>query len=104
MGLRNGELLNGLCPGRIGPCDIDHVLHNGQSDPERVMFFEYKDGAPVPGGQKWLLRSLSGDYQERNDGRLLSVRHVILQQHEPEPEMVLRPAVDWLWPSVVRAR
>lgn len=98
MGLRNGEVLNSLCPGAIGPSDIDNVLHNGRSKPERIMFLEYKNnGAPVPTGQAWLLRSLAGDWQEQTTGRLLAIRFDVLQQHPPDPEAVLQPVVDWLW-------
>lgn len=103
MGLRNGEVLNALCPGRNGPSDIDHVLHNGHSNPERVMFLEYKDGAPVPGGQAFLFRSLNGDWTERTTGRLLSIRHAVLQQNEPQAEATLRPIVEWLWTPQQRA-
>lgn len=99
MGLRNGELLNSLCPGRVGPSDIDHVLHNGRSTPERIMFYEYKDG-PVPGeGQSWLHRSLRGDWQDRADpGRLLTIRCLVLPQSPTQTAAdALELSVSWLW-------
>lgn len=103
MGLRNGEVLNALCPGRIGPSDIDHVLHNGKSRPEVVYFLEYKDGAPVRGGQDWLFRSLRGEWQERTTGRLLNIYTRVLQQHEPDAAAVLGQIVDFMWPGQSRA-
>lgn len=99
MGLRNGEILNALCPSRIGPSDIDHVLHNGKASPERLFFLEYKDGAPVTRGQEWLFKSVTGDWAERSDGRQLSIRHRILPQHLDEPESVLTQIVDWVFAS-----
>jgi hypothetical protein len=100
MGLRNGELLNSLCPGRIGPSDIDHVLHNGRSNPERVVFYEYKDGAPMPQGQDWLLKSLTGDWEERASTRRISVRRLVLPQHPRTTDTALDAltlSVSWLW-------
>lgn len=101
MGLRNGELLNSLCPGRNGPSDIDHVIHNGRISPERVMFLEYKDGPALEGGQKWLLDSLRGDWQERSTGRLLSIRYHLLGQHDSEADHWLNAIVNWVWPGIL---
>ena len=57
MGLRTGEALNALCPGRTGPSDVDHILHNAYITPERIAFLEYKDqGALLSGGQAILRR------------------------------------------------
>lgn len=100
MGLRTGELLNALCPGNNGPTDIDHGLHNGHVSPERVMFFEYKDGVDVPPGQLRFLRALSGDWQEASGDRLISVRFRILPLHGGRD--ALQPAVGWIWPEEVR--
>ena len=99
MGLRTGAVLNALCPGRNGPCDIDHVLHNGRRSPERIYFLEYKRGEPeISGGQKYLLDALRGDWTESN-GRLLSIRYAVLPNHPENPAAeLLQPIVDWLWP------
>lgn len=99
MGLRNGEVLNALCPGRNGPSDIDNVLHNKyHPEGERVMFLEYKsNGASLSGGQRILLDALWGDWQDRNTGGLLSIRRRVLDLHPPDPEAELQPIVDWLW-------
>lgn len=99
MGLRNGEILNSLCPGRIGPSDIDHVLHNGHTSPETVFFFEYKDGAPLGRGQERLLNAMRGEWQERSTGRLLNIYYRVLQQRDPNPQAVLAPIVDFIWPG-----
>lgn len=101
MGLRSGVMLNELCPGATGPSDIDHVIHNGKIVPERAFLLEYKDGAPVSGGQGWLFRSLSGDWEELNTGRRLSIRWQVLPAHgEPEElEERLQAIVEWVWPG-----
>jgi len=102
MGLRNGEALNALCPGRCGPSDIDHVIHNMHASPERAMFLEYKDeGVPIGAGQRYLGESLTGDWRERNTGRLLSVRWVPLR---PSDAWMLPGIVDWVWPGRVPER
>lgn len=101
MGLRNGIALNALCPGRNGPSDIDNVIHNAwHPDGHRIMFLEFKrNGASLSGGQKMMLDALSGDWEERNDGRRLSIRWHVLDAHSNDPETELRPVVDWVWPS-----
>lgn len=96
MGLRSGETLNELCPGRIGPSDIDHIVHNGHVDPERVALFEYKNGAPVPMGQRWLLDALSGKWTNE-DGRRLHIGAAVLPQHPDDEHAALRPYVEWLF-------
>lgn len=99
MGLRTGELLNGLCPGRNGPSDVDHVLHNGHCSPEeRMIWIEYKAGVGLTEGQAYLKRAVSGDWEERSTGRLLSIRYVVLPLHPPDPAGLLQPIVDWIWP------
>jgi hypothetical protein len=103
MGLRNGEVLNTMCPGANGPSDIDHVLHNGRHEPEeRIVFFEYKNGAPVPEGQRWLLNSLRGNWvgwdEEKGKYRMLTIRYTVLPQHPSDAKAELRPIVEWLWP------
>jgi hypothetical protein len=101
MGLRTGEALNALCPGRNGPSDIDHVIHNMHARPwERIVFFEYKGaGVPVPDGQRYLHRALSGDYQEVSTGRLVAIRVAVLR---PGDESLLAAWVGWTWPSSPR--
>jgi hypothetical protein len=101
MGLRSGEVLAALCPGRIGPSDIDHVLHNGRTPPgtpARLAFLEYKNGNAEPRyGQQFLLRALRGHWQDRDDGRQLDIAALVLPQFPPDPNQVLQPIVDWLW-------
>jgi hypothetical protein len=100
MGLRTGETLNRLCPGLNGPSDIDHVLHNGRVSPERLFFLEYKgNGGGAKYGQAFLFRSVTGDWEERTSGRLLSIRYQILPEHPSEPEDLLSPIVSWMWPE-----
>lgn len=98
MGLRNGEALNALCPGKNGPSDIDHVVHNMHTWPyERLTFLEYKDeGAELRMGQALLRRSLIGDWQEDATGRCLSIRYHVLY---PSDKHKLEPIVSWLWPE-----
>lgn len=97
MGLRNGEALNALCPGRNGPSDIDHVIHNMHVDPERLMFLEYKDaGVGLTAGQEYLRRSLTGDWEERSTGRLMSVRFYPMH---PADAWKLPGIVEWVWPD-----
>lgn len=96
MGLRNGEKLNELCPGRCGPSDIDHILHNKYAKPERIMVLEYKDeDVELTTGQQLLRKSLVGDWEERITGRLLAVRYVVLH---PSKEWQLSAVVNWVWP------
>lgn len=98
MGLRNGEVLNSLCPGRTGPSDVDHVLHNGKHKPdERIAWIEYKNGVPLGNGQSWLKDSLRGEWQERNDGRLLTMRYAVVQQYVRDPAQTLQPIVEWVF-------
>jgi hypothetical protein len=99
MGLRNGEMLNSLCPGRNGPSDIDHVLHNRWVSPERVMFLEYKNGVALTQGQQYLRTALNGDWEERNTGRLLAVRYHVLDQHDMQAAHHHLPlVVSFVWP------
>lgn len=97
MGLRNGEVLNALCPEHIGPSDIDNVLHVFNGD--KVAFFEYKDYGALPrGGQQFLLDALAGEWQEAETGRQLNVRYWVLPAHPDDPESVFSEAIAWLWP------
>jgi hypothetical protein len=101
MGLRNGELLNAKCPGRCGPSDIDHVLHNMSVTPEHIMFLEYKKaGRGLDAGQRYLFNALRGDWVERNNGRLLSVRYHVMGLHDPKADGKLDAVVDWVWPPI----
>ena len=98
MGLRNGEKLNELCPGRNGPSDIDHVIHNMHARPfERAMFLEYKnEGMVLTQGQQYLHKAVTGDWKELTSGRLISIRVVTLW---PSQEWMLPSIVDWVWPG-----
>jgi hypothetical protein len=98
MGLRNGELLNSMCPGRNGPSDIDHVLHNMRATPERVMFLEYKNGVPLTRGQDILRQSLVGEWQEQNTGRLIKITYTVLDKHAPDAQARLASIVSYVWP------
>lgn len=97
MGLRNNEVLNSLCPGAIRASDIDNVLHNGRISPERVAFFEYKNGVSVTGGQRWLLDSLAGSWTEKSGRRLETRWYELPLYHEPQAE-ILAPIIGWLFP------
>lgn len=97
MGLRAGVELNALCPGRTGPSDIDHVLHNMHVSPQRIAFLEYKDqGAVLSVGQARLRVALAGNWTEVATGRRLEIRHHVLWPSDTDrlPEIV-----DWVWPA-----
>lgn len=95
MGLRNGETLNALLPGFIGPSDIDHVVHNGHTVPERVMFYEYKKSGGLNRGQEWLLQALRGDWTNV-DGRRLLVNYTVLDLIGDDNPASLEASVAWL--------
>lgn len=105
MGLRTGEVLNALCPGLNGPSDVDHVLHNAWSNPERLVWIEYKNRTPVQyervdgltGGQVILRDSVRGRWCNEDDGRRLDISYVVCPLHPDDPEAEMRPIVDWLW-------
>lgn len=101
-GLRSGKLLNQMCPGKNGPSDIDHVLHNRWSKPEKITFIEYKSmkGLYVPAGQQMLHDSLTGHWENvYNRNRRLDINVAILPSHPEDPEKWLKPIVEDLWPS-----
>jgi hypothetical protein len=96
MGLRAGVELNALCPGRAGPSDIDHVIHNDALTPQRIAFLEYKDqGALLSVGQARLRVALAGDWTERLTGRRLAIRHHVLW---PSDAHKLPSIAGWVWP------
>lgn len=92
MGLRSGDMLSALCPGRIGPSDIDHVIHNGASYPQRLAVIEYKGGAPVGIGQRILFGAIAGEW--RDGKRALDIRVFIIED-DHEPAAQLAEAVGW---------
>ena len=99
-GLRSGKLLNQMCPGKNGPSDIDHVLHNGKSKPEKITFIEYKTRADlyVPVGQQILHRSLTGRWEDiDNRRRRLDVNVAVVPSHPEDPGFWLRPIVEAVW-------
>lgn len=96
MGARNGEALNAMCPGKIGPSDIDHVIHVLIGD--KVAFFEYKDGgAALSGGQSIMLDALAGEWVEPATGRRLNVRYFVIPNHPPDINSAYQSAISWLW-------
>jgi hypothetical protein len=97
MGLRTGELLNSLCPGKNGPSDIDHVLHNMHVNPHRIAFIEYKGrkGTPLPDGQRYLHRDLNGIFTDTSTGKKLEVMTWVLWQHDPDPLEKISQVTDW---------
>ena len=105
MGLRTGHLLNQMCPGRNGPSDIDHVLNNDHSVPQRTLFYEYKHSrdAQVSGAQWRLHRCLEGLWTEvGGNERLMEIRFQVLHAHpdsEREARRLLLPGIKWLWPD-----
>lgn len=101
MGLRTGEFLNGLCPGWIGPSDIDHVLHAGEGAVNRVAFFEYKRQRDLTQGQEIFARAITGSWHDA-DGRSLTIRYEVFQEHDPAPLDRLRVITAWLWPNYRR--
>jgi hypothetical protein len=97
MGLRAGVELNALCPGRAGPSDIDHVIHNGDINPQRIAFLEYKDqGVVLSVGQARLRAALAGDWTEGHTGRRVLIRHHVLW---PSDAGKLESITGWVWPG-----
>ena len=99
-GLRSGKILNQMCPGKNGPSDIDHVLHNKWSSPERVTFIEYKSDRRliVPTGQRYLHDSLRGHWVDVDDpDRKLDINVEVIPSHPADPEFLLRPIVEYMW-------
>lgn len=100
MGLRNGEVLNELLPGRIGPSDIDHIIHNGSANPERFLILEYKSGnGGVPRGQERLLDSLKGSWTSAR-GRRIAIDYAVLPLQPESADAVLRPLVNRLFAPI----
>lgn len=98
MGLRNGEVLASLCPDRIGPSDIDHIVHNGRANPERFLIFEYKRGSLDLGlGQKYLLDSLKGNWVDEATGRRIMIGYAVLPLNPELPREMLAPYVSRLF-------
>jgi hypothetical protein len=108
MGLLSNDLLSALCPGRIGPTDLDAAIysdsdlgpeyitaaiHNGVGTPERIGIVEYKGGAPVGQGQKLLFGAIQGEWTNPQ-GQALTIK-VFMIPLDHEPELKLREAVDW---------
>jgi hypothetical protein len=104
MGIRDGAILNSLCPGLNGPSDIDHVLHNMHVSPERFMFLEYKGGdtLELPKGQQILRTHLMGNWQNLDTGRRISIAHQVLPLRPSNPGPLLQDVVDRVWPNKSR--
>jgi hypothetical protein len=103
MGLRYGKALNGLCPDNNGPSDIDHVIHNQWSNPERIVIFEYKRSIhkrriPISEGQWRLFRALSGTWAETGTGRRLDIRVAVLDE-DADNDILLHTLTEWVWPE-----
>ncbi len=104
MGLRNGSIVNALCPGFAGPSDIDNVIHNNRRREgpgrkvERVLVLEYKGKTgELRDGQRMLLEALAGRWEERSSGRQLETRVAVLPSHPPDPVAAVLPWLRWVW-------
>jgi hypothetical protein len=93
MGLRTGEILNKLCPGRNGPSDWDHILHNRwHADGDRFAVIDYgRGGKTLNQGQQLLKEGLLSPRKK--------FRYFLLDAYESRPEPKLRRIVNWVWPN-----
>jgi hypothetical protein len=117
MGLRNGVLLNAMCPGKNGPHDLDavvlanpqlHVLHSNRSRRLAIIDYKASNAAPIAkrSGTNILYEALAGSWEEPADGfgkakRRLEVRVWYLDEGRPEAASAETFAEirAWLWPD-----